>query len=146
MKLKLSRIDNQWLIHQKSSDGNISVGKISFTRPTNPVILLFNEEIIVQVKQLNEISKITLTSNGKAELVSTMKQSRQLNKIKWNHPTNLERKLEVIQKNNQYLVKQKDNTIAQMKIISSTTLSLEILKEGIFKPAIILGSLIPILF
>ena len=146
MKFRLSRIDDQWLIHQKSNDGTKSVGKITFTHPTNPIIHLFTDKIIVSVKQLNEISKITLTLNEKTELTTSLKQGIQLNRIKWSHPTIPERKLEVQQKNTQFFIKNNETNIAQMKVISKTALSLEILEEGIYNPAIILGSLIPILF
>ncbi|MHA1124210.1 MAG: hypothetical protein ACTSO7_00890 [Candidatus Heimdallarchaeota archaeon] len=146
MKLQISRLVTQWLIHQKSIDGNKPVGKIIFTHPTNPVILLFNEELIVQIKQINEIIKVALISNGQTELHTTIKQGRQLNKFTWIQDKDPSLNVQVIQKNNQYIAKQKGIKIAQVTEISSTVSVLEIKKEKILKTNVIMGCFAPFFF
>jgi len=146
LKLQISRMETQWLIHQKSVDGNKPVGKIIFTHPTNPVILLFNEELIVQVKQLNEIIKVALISNGQTELHTTIKQGRQLNKFNWTHTKDPSLNVQVIQKNDQYIAKQKGTKIAQVTEITSSVSVLEINKEEILKTILIMGCFAPFFF
>lgn len=145
MKLQISRLDTQWLIHQKSKDGNKPVGKVIFTHPTNPVILLFNEELVIQVKQLNDIIKVGLISNGKTELSTTIKQGRHLNKFNWTHKDS-SLNVQVIRKNDQYIAKQNGIKIAQVNEINSTVSVLKIEKEEVLKTTLILGGFVPSFF
>jgi hypothetical protein len=132
----------QWLIHQKSIDGNKLVGKITFTHPTNPVISLFNDKLVIQMKKLNNITKISLLLNEQIEFLTTIDLSKKLNKIKWLPNTDSNKALIVLKKNNQLIIKQNDVKIASLNKLSNAILMIEIDDKTSTNAATLLGCIL----
>lgn len=142
MLLSLHNLGDHWLISEKSQDGTIKRGKITFL--SHSVSIFFeNLETKIQFKELDSLT-IAILSQKEIALESTYNTNNSKEKLYWKKIDTQEKYLSLKTIANQSTLKYNGKEIAKLLFKSSELYQLKIEKSTI-TTSVIIGSFLPII-
>ena len=144
MKLTIVQMNPHWLLKEKNDVDKKQSGKIIFNSSRHSVSIFFaSSKASLVLRRTDELLRYTL-SNEEFNLSSTLRPNNTEKSIKWTNTTN-EEIFRLVSK--KFLIKlvQNDVTIGKLRFISKQKSILTINPDVTISPAILVGSLLPLL-
>ncbi len=144
MKLTIVQMNPHWLLKEKNDVDKKQSGKIIFNSSRHSVSIFFaSSKASLVLRRTDELLRYTL-SNEEFNLSSTLRPNNTEKSVKWTNTSN-EEIFRLVSK--KFLVKivQNEVTIGKLRFISKQKSILTINPNVSIPPAILVGSLLPLL-
>ena len=144
MKITIIQMSPHWLLREKNDVDKKQSGKIIFNSSQHSVSIFFaSAEASLDLRRTDELLRYTL-SNEDFNLFSTLRPNNTEKSIKWTNTSN-EEIFRLFSKKFLIKIVQNEVTIGKLRFISKQKAILTINPGVTIPPAILVGSLLPLL-